>query len=65
MNNNNVSFPSITSILNWADGHRCHYVNNDNHLPYASKNNMYHYFSFDGARYNLIMVSKIDLQEGK
>jgi hypothetical protein len=59
-----VSFPAVTSISAWAKS-QVSYLGGDETLPYALKNGMYHYFTFDGTNYVLQMTSEKDLQENR
>ena len=58
-------FASISSIIKWGDVRGVFYLNGDTSLPYTLRSGRFYYFAFDGHRYNLVLESKIDLNERK
>lgn len=62
MNNNTVSFPSVSSISGWARN-RIQYLDGSELLPYVLKDGLYQYFSFRDGQYVLFCTSLKDLQE--
>ena len=62
---NSISFGSIASILRWTGKNDVRYMEGSEKLPYVYHKNLYHYFSFDGKQYQLVMTSEHDLQERK
>ena len=68
MNGSNtvLSFGSISGILRWVGNNQAvKYMEGSEKLPYVYFRNLYHYFSFDGKQYQLVMTSERDLQEKK
>lgn len=63
--NNPITFGSISGILAWTGRNQVKYMEGSDKLPYVYHKNLYHYFSFDGKQYILIMTSEKDLQERK
>ena len=66
MNGSNtvLSFGSISGIIAWTGCNQAvKYMDGSEKLPYVYFRNLYHYFSFDGKQYQLVMTSERDLQE--
>lgn len=62
---NKTSFGSLSGILAWTGRNEIHYMDNSDKLPYVLHKGQFHYFAFDGQKYNLVMVSGTDLNERK
>lgn len=63
---NNITFGSISGIIAWTGRNQpVKYMEGSEKLPYVYHKNLYHYFSFDGKQYTLVMTSERDLQERK
>jgi hypothetical protein len=57
-----TSFGSLSGILAWTGRNKLQYVGNDEKLPYVLKDKLYHYFAFDGQKFNLVMTSEKELK---